>query len=202
MLVAWVTDFSVPAPTTRGGEISTRALVGRVVAVVDVDAARQLTDEAEAYAGTVSWRSAWWSELWNMVHSQPTWALVGRGYGYPIWDLHPEDLHDVPLHTPHNIFVYILAYTGWVGIAIFLALQGSVGLVQWRVFRLTGQPFGLCHWTLILVWSSFDSSLETPFVAIPSYLIAGLASAPILSSAEAGASIDSQSAGPVEDSEP
>ncbi|HEX2243472.1 MAG TPA: hypothetical protein VHK27_09510, partial [Gammaproteobacteria bacterium] len=48
-----------------------------------------------------------------------------------------------------------------------------------RAYQLTGQPFCLCYWMMTLTGAFFGNYLETPFGAIPFYLILGLAAAPV-----------------------
>jgi hypothetical protein len=181
LAIGYVTDFSIPSPTNRGGDISTRALIGRAVAAVAPDKASALTDRADSYAGTVSWRTEWWARIWKMVHGNPTCAIIGAGFGYPLWDLHPEPLEEeVPVRTPHSIVMFLLGYTGWTGLAVFYLMQLTLGAMQYRVFRQTGQAFGICLWLQIMVWAPFDPFFETPFAVIPAYLLLGLAAAPCL----------------------
>jgi hypothetical protein len=172
-------DLRIPAPTTRGGEISTRAIVARAVSAVDPQLADRLARHSGDYGDTVTWRTEWWNALWKEVHSTPGRGLMGLGYGYPIWYLHPQGLDDEPLRTPHNVLMYALSYTGWSGLAVFFVAQCALGALMWRVFRQTGQAFGLAYWVMIMVWSCFDNFLEAPFGAIPFYLLLGLAAAPL-----------------------
>jgi hypothetical protein len=186
LLVGLVTDVSFPSPAQRGGEISTRRIIGRALSAVDTDAAATFNPKAEDHASTVTWRTGWWKEIWKMVHDSPAWTLLGPGYGYPIWDLHPEYLNEQHLRTPHNVFMFALGYTGWLGVVLFYGLQWSLARLLWRVYRQTGQPFGLCYWAMIMVWAVFDNFFETPFGAIPFFLLTGMAVGPLLAMREAG----------------
>jgi hypothetical protein len=182
-LLASLADLRIPSPAKRGGEISARALFARAIAPVDPDWAAELSPEhSERFVGTVSWRTVWWRGIWRMVHESHLRAAIGPGYGYPIWESHPDLPKDRPLRTPHNIFMFALGYTGWMGVAIFYALQLSLGCILWRVYRRTGQPFGICYWMMILVWMHFDNFMESPFGAIPFYLLTGLCAASALGS--------------------
>jgi hypothetical protein len=188
LLVGYITDFKIEAPALRGGVISSRQIVGRIISASSGKAATKYmsAEDAENFESTVTWRTGWWHNIWHMVHTGPDSGstleriLIGPGYGYPIWLLHPEDLGDVPIRTPHNVFMYALAYTGWLGVTLFYGLQFCLASLLWRVYRRTGQPFGLCAWLLFMVWSFFDNFFETPFGAIPFFLLTGLATAPIL----------------------
>lgn len=179
-LVGLISDFKVAAPAGRGGEISVRGIVGRALAAVSPDLAGDLLDDPDRFNSTVSWRTEWWKEIVALTHETPQSAIFGLGYGYPIWDYHPEGVA-AGLRTPHSILVFALGYTGWLGLAIYLILQLSLGRLLWRTFRATGQSFGLQVWILINIWASADNLLEAPYGAIPFYLLLGLAAAPITS---------------------
>ena len=179
MLLGLITDVRLPGPATRGGSISTRNLVGRALAAVDRDLASELSDDVDLYAGTVSWRQDWWQAIVRKTHSSPNRAIFGPGYGYPIWELHPVKLVEERLRTPHNVYVYALGYTGWLGVAIFLTFQASLAVVLWKVYRTTGQAFGICYWLMIMVWGFFDPIFETPYRAIPFFLLTGMAAAAV-----------------------
>lgn len=84
------------------------------------------------------------------------------------------------LRTPHNIFFYALGYGGWIGVALFFLLQVSLARLLLRAYRVTGQPFGLVFWAMSLSLAFFGNFFETPFGAIPFYLLTGLAIAPVL----------------------
>ncbi len=174
----WFTDARIPSPGTRAGEISVRNVVARVVAPVAPRLATELSPRGAVYTGTTDWRKDWWVAIWERVHEQDVSALLGPGYGFPIWELHPIDLGEV-IRTPHNVFMYALGYTGWTGVWLFYLLQLALFWPLWRVYQRTGQPFGLAYCAMILAWAHFDNMYETPYGAIPYYLIAGLALAPL-----------------------
>lgn len=173
-------DVKVPIPEIRGGgEIGTREAVGRALAAVSPGLAAKLSDDPDRDHGTVSWRFVWWSAIVKAVHHTPAKALFGLGYGYPIWDLHPEGLSEV-IRTPHNGFIYALGYTGWIGLLSFVSLQLSLGVMMWNVYRQVGQLAGLCLWGTCIIRSSFDNFFEAPHFAIPFFLLMGLFAAPLL----------------------
>src|SRR5207247_1567860 len=106
------------------------------------------------------------------VHESPVRALMGFGYGFPIGDLVPY-LEGRFIRTPHNFFLYVLGYTGWLGVALFFAFQRELVRLLWRMWKQTGQPFGILFWTTSIVCASFTAFFETPYSAIPFYLIIG-----------------------------
>ncbi len=138
--------------------------------------AADLTSEADNMAATASWRSVFWREIWNTVHDSEFTTIFGLGYDYPLWLLHPETVDpEIHLRSPHSIFVFILGFSGWLGVAIFIGLQGSMALLLWRTYRRTGEPFGICLWALMIIWAMFDPLIDRPFGAIPIYLLMGMA---------------------------
>ena len=70
--------------------------------------------------------------------------------------------------------MYVLSYTGWIGVAVFYSMQAALGVLLWRTYRLTRQPLGICYWLMLVIWAHFDNYLESPFGGIPFYLVLGL----------------------------
>jgi len=70
--------------------------------------------------------------------------------------------------------MFVLSYTGWIGVVVFYSMQAVLGLLLWRTYRLTRQPLGVCYWSMIAIWAHFDNYLESPFGSIPFYLVIGL----------------------------
>jgi O-Antigen ligase len=172
-LIGVLVDAKVPGPARNRGVISCREFVGRAIAAVDEDTAAQWSESASGYSGTVSWRTEWWKELLKVAHEDTLTTLFGKGYGYPIWE-HNHLIEGIN-PTPHNIFIYVLVYTGWVGVFIFYTLQLNLAWMLWKAYRASGQPFGLCLWVLLFVWAHSDNRLETPYGAIPFYVLLGMA---------------------------
>jgi hypothetical protein len=59
-------------------------------------------------------------------------------------------------------------------------LETTMAMLLWKAFRITNQPYGLVAWAVINSWVFFDSAFESPFRAIPFFLITGIAMAPAL----------------------
>lgn len=177
LAIGFLADFSIPAPETRGGKISAKYIVGRMVAPFDEQLAEELTPIAEGNAGTARWRTEWWKAIWRTTYGDATTAAFGRGYGFPLSSLVPYIKGEV-VRTPHNAFFYALGYSGWIGVAATSAFQLALGGLLWQAYRTTGQPFGLVVWATFLCVALFGNLLETPFGAIPLYLLTGLAAAP------------------------
>jgi hypothetical protein len=170
-------DFRMPAPGTRGGQISTRDIIGRVVAPADPELAAEYTENARSLAGTATWRLNWWQRIWDDVHRDTATAMFGESYGFPLADL--VGYRERDLRTPHSVFFYALGYGGWVGVFVFFALQASLGRTLWLAWRVSGLPFGPVLWVTFLSGACFGNAFETPFGAIPFYLLTGLAAAPL-----------------------
>jgi hypothetical protein len=180
-----VADFSMPAPSGRGGQISTRDVIGRCLSAVDPENASRYSESADATAGTVEWRKTWWKAIWDSVHETNTGILFGHGYGFPIADL-VTYLKNENIRTPHNIFFFCLAHGGWIGVVLFFAFQLTIFRLHWLTYRLTKQPFGMAYLAMCVSSACFGNFFETPFGAVPYYLITGLAVAPLVSRREAG----------------
>ena len=176
LAVGYVFDVRLPSPPGRHSEeISVRSIVGQVMAVVDQREATRSSDNFDTRASTIEWRIYWWKAIWRDLHSGSTMrALIGPGYGYPIWDLHEDPLEDFPLRTPHSVVFYTLGYTGWIGLLLFALMDASLLVALWVVYRRTGESFGICIWILGNVAAVFDPYFETPYYAIVFYLLVGV----------------------------
>jgi hypothetical protein len=182
LLIGYWTDVSLPSPAGRGGVVSSREIVARAVATVGRDAAAEISRKNAAfYAGTISWRQRWWRAIWKSVHKDTETALLGYGYGFPLNELVTYLHNREDMRTPHNVFFYALGYTGWIGVLVFSVFQTGLGVVVWRVFRATGQPFGIVFWLMAIISSMFGSVFETPMGAIPYYLMIGMAATSLVS---------------------
>jgi hypothetical protein len=179
LLLGYATDFEMAAPRGRGAKISARGMVGRAVAVFDQRVAAEFTDEADSQAGTVTWRTRWWEAIWRSSHRDVNTAMFGHGYGFRIADL-VLYLEGEELRTPHNDFYYALGYTGWVGVFLFASFLIALWRLLWQAFRVSGQPVGVVLLGSALSQCFFGNLFETPFGAVPLYLLLGLAIAPVV----------------------
>lgn len=169
-LLLYTLDVSIPAPKLRGGEISVEGIVARALAPLNPEAAASLVgQQAYAFARSVNdWRLPWWRAIWEEVHSDPTKAILGLGYGYPLSSL--VSFVGKEVRTPHNAFFYALGYTGWIGVIFFLSFHVAIGVTVARTFK---NPFGIMVWVAIMGMALFNNFLETPYGAIPYYLLVG-----------------------------
>jgi O-Antigen ligase len=179
LAVSLVFDLKLPANERQNrGEISARNIAGAAIAPFDRDLASQLSDQADRHAGTTEWRRDWWGAIWRSVHEDPVRTIIGHGYGFTIADLVPFLEGRWDLRTPHNFFFYAIGYGGWLGTGLFFWLLFAICRLMWRSYKLTGNPFGLVFVGTALGVASFGDFFETPFGAIPFFLVVGLAAAP------------------------
>ena len=168
--------------TGRMSTFSLGEILSRVVAPIDVELAKQFSPNAKGHAGTAVWRERWWGQIWHSVHSTPMLEAFGHGYGFDLFALAPEDVRagqeDWEVRTPHSVFYYALGYTGWVGVVLFVGLQVTILRLVWRSFRLGGAPAGLVFWVMGMSAACFEQSFDTPYKAIPFYLLVGMGIAP------------------------
>jgi hypothetical protein len=182
LAVGALLDVDLPSPGERGGAISSTEIVARGLAAVSPDLAQNLTgsDNVGFYKGTITWRENWWKAIWQNSTENYTNLLIGPGYGFMLRDLVDYLKQNGDVRTPHNIFYYALGYSGWCGVTIFFALQFTCAYLLWRVYRLTGQAYGLAVWAATLIAAFFGNLMETPFGAIPFWLTMGLIIGPTL----------------------
>lgn len=180
LVVGFVADIHLPAVPGRGGELSSRDTVARAIASVAPDLALEYSPDARGFVGTVGWRTSWWKAIREAVSEKPETIIFGLGYAYPIKALVPGQLKYSDLRSPHNIFYFVLSYSGMLGVTLFFWLQISVLLLLWRTYTATGQIFGLAFYVMTLVGAFFGNFLETPQGAIPMYLMTGFCIAPLL----------------------
>ena len=179
-------NFSLEGPQTRGGTISVGDIVGRVIAPMNPDLAKDYTSDEHQFGATAAWRTLFWIEIWSSVHESKTRALFGYGYGFPLNDLLP-DIVDESTRSPHDTFFYFLGFSGWVGVAVFALFQAVLVQLLWATYKATGQPYGIIFWVTIMAFSIFTPFFETPYGAIPFFLVTGCACAPLLSASKAAA---------------
>jgi len=180
----YVTDFKLPSPEGRAeGDISVRQLADRGMAVFRADlsdeSAAAGVGEADSQEATFVWRTVWWLAIWNSALEDGHAAAFGHGYGFPLGDLVPY-LAGQFIRTPHNEFFFALGYTGWIGVALFFAFEVGILRLLWKVNRTTGEPFGVPFWVAMMAYGMFFPLGESPYGAVPFYLITGWIAARIV----------------------
>ncbi len=181
LAAGYAADVDIPSPAQRGGAVSSREIVARGLSAISPSLAQEYTGSKDTgfYAGTISWRTRWWNAIWDSVNTSLTSMAIGNGYGFPLDNLVPY-LRGVNLRTPHNIFFFTLGYSGWIGVLLFFSLQATLVFLLWRVYRLTGQSFGLALLAATVTTALFGDLFESPMGAIPYYLMMGLIIGPVL----------------------
>jgi O-Antigen ligase len=168
----------------RGTELSLGETIGRALAPINLELAREFSPQAGRHASTAEWRELWWEQIWRSVHSRPMLEAFGHGYGFNLFGLAPDEVRvgqeDADVRTPHSVFYYALGYTGWVGVALFAVFQFAILKLLWRSYCVSGQPAGLVFWVMGMSMAFFEESFETPYRAIPFYLLVGMTMAPAL----------------------
>jgi O-Antigen ligase len=166
----------------RAGTVSLAGTIGRILAPLDKDLARRFSPKkADQAAGTVEWRQKWWEQIWRSAQSTPMLQAFGHGYGFDLFSLAPEDVRGgqaEDIRTPHSVFYYALGYTGWMGVTFFALFQATIFAALWRSYRAAGQCVGLVWWLAGMSMAFFGNYFETPFGAIPFYLLVGAGIAP------------------------
>lgn len=170
-----------PTAEGRGGTLSLSWLIGRLIATYDPRLAYDLIsgvggDFREAaliygVQGSTAWRAQFWSRvLYSLCSTED--RLLGHGYGFPLGALVG---FGADLFTPHNFAIFLIGYTGTVGVAIFLGLLISLLMNFLRLPRSPLKTFLISQLAATLILAMFGNALETPFVAAPFYWMMGVA---------------------------
>lgn len=182
LLIAFITDFELPPIPGRGGEISARETIARMAASISPEMAESVGGDladARFYYGTVYWRTHWWEKIRDEVSTDYKTLIFGLGYGYPLAKLAGREVEATGTRSPHSIFYFALAYSGWVGVVIFFWLEISIFQLLWRQFKVTGQIYGLAYFSYQFVGAFFGNFFETPQGGIYFYLLIGLLLGPM-----------------------
>jgi hypothetical protein len=181
LIIAALLDLKLPPIPGRGGELSARGTIARMAGSISPELAAEAGGgrDAQFYYGTVHWREHWWAAIRSEVFKDTKTEIFGLGYGYPLAHLAGREVEVQGTRSPHSVFYFTLAYSGFVGVAIFFWLEISIALLLWRVYKVTGETFGLLFAIYVLVNAFFGNVLETPAASIPFYLLLGMSIAPI-----------------------
>ncbi len=182
LIVAALIDLKLPPIPGRGGELSARGTIARMAGSISPELAIEVggdRENAQFYYGTVHWRQHWWAAIRSEVFKEPKTEIFGLGYGYPLAHLAGRDVEKQGTRSPHSVFYFALAYSGFVGVAIFFWLEICVVWLLWRVYKVSGETFGLMFAIYTLIGAFFGNVLETPQSGIPFYLLLGMSMGPI-----------------------
>ncbi len=181
LVIAAVLDVRLPPIPGRGGELSARGTIARMAGSISPDLAAEAGGgrDARFYYGTVHWREHWWAAIRNEVFKDTKTEIFGLGYGYPLAHLAGPEVEAQGTRSPHSIFYFTLAYSGFVGVAIFFWLEISILWLLWRVYKISGETFGFLFAIYTLINAFFGNVLETPAASISFYLLLGMSMSPI-----------------------
>jgi hypothetical protein len=173
-----VAGVRISASEQRGGAIGGREIFGRLIAPFNKELGEQLVPDAEVFAGTARWREDFWADIRTAVNEDQSSQVFGLGYGQALSELTTFINSDV--RTPHNVFYYALGYGGWLGVLAFGAAHLGIAVALYRAFRLTRNPFGLMLWSFATLTGLFGNFFETPYNAVPYYVLIGVCLAPLV----------------------
>ncbi len=181
LIIAALLDLKLPPIPGRGGELSARGTIARMAGSISPELAADAGGgrDARFYYGTIQWRKRWWTAIRNEVFKDTKTEIFGLGYGYPLAHLAGAEVEKQGTRSPHSVFYFTLAYSGFVGFAIFVWLETSIVWMLWRVYKVSGQAFGLLFAIYTLIGAFFGNILETPAASIPFYLLLGMSMAPL-----------------------
>ncbi len=181
LLIGALIDLKLPPLAGRGGELSARGTLGRMAGAISPELATEVSgnrSDGAMYYGTVYWRKRWWANIREEVSKDPLTIMFGMGYGYPLAHLANKDVEHQGTRSPHSIFYFTLAYSGVTGVAIFFWFEICVIRLLYRVYKVTGQIFGLAYFVYSFIGAFFGNYLETP-AGISFYLLLGLCIGPM-----------------------
>jgi hypothetical protein len=182
LIIAALVDLKLPHIPGRGGELSARGTIARMAGAISPQLAADVSENrenAQFYYGTVHWREHWWAAIRSEVFKGPKTEIFGLGYGYPLAHLAGREVEKQGTRSPHSVFYFTLAYSGFVGVAIFFWLEICIVWMLWRVYKVSGETFGFIFAIYTLIGAFFGNVLETPQASIPFYLLCGMAMGPI-----------------------
>jgi hypothetical protein len=176
----------IPGPSGGGPPLDPVVQIARIIASDHPDAAIRMIkwrangkltgDYADEMNNLIGARGTamWRQEIWkNAMHSlnTPLLRLMGNGEATSLQDLTPDGQD---IHTPHNISIYAIYYTGWVGLGTFFFLMFAL----WHESQQLVDP-RLRVLASAVIWSSLlitltGNFMEAPFGAIPFYLFIGV----------------------------
>jgi hypothetical protein len=176
----------IPGPSGGGPPLDPVVQVARVLASDHPDLAIKLIkwrsgnvtsggyadelDNLMTARGTAGWREAIWTNAIASLRTMPL-KLLGQGEASSLAGLTPDGQD---IHTPHNISIYCIYYTGYVGLGIFLLFVYAMWFTgtELKNPRLRA-VYSASFWSTLLV-AMTGNFLETPFGAVPTYLLLGL----------------------------
>ena len=168
---------------SAAAEARLQAITDRAASLADVYQTYAYSNEEDAYkADNNRFRLVWWRTVAEETLSQG--PVCGLGFGYDlakgflqIYD--PEMNDDFTVRSPHSIVWSVFGRMGFIGLAAFTALVGTMGFRTWRALRdrLT-DPAAVGLWCaawVILTSACFGVVLEGPMGAVVFWSVLGMA---------------------------
>jgi len=154
----------------------------RVASVVDVSGSRTYTSIDAASKGDNNlFRRVWWQAVIDdTLHGNP---YIGLGFGTDLADrfvreYYPESGDEFTTRSPHNVLLTVFARMGAVGLALFLAIVGTLGVYTWRAVRADAAAAApWCAAWVILISACLGVVLEGPMGAVVFWTLLGTANA-------------------------
>lgn len=170
----------LPGAGGRAGSMDPIFVVSRVVSTVSEKAgADMLTwagyheDAAEAGIAkeTAQWRKDFWNNCLRSLNSTEL-VILGHGHGADIGEFVPSGGEEI--RTPHNIVVFSMFHTGVIGVATLALLIASLFLGAVMIQDPNIRALALAMILMNCMQSMVGDLFETPFGAIPCYLLVGI----------------------------
>jgi hypothetical protein len=164
----------------RSGSMTLSWLIARLVSIFAPDQAFSMLIKMGSYQEAyqiyglhhdADWRSQFWQDVIRSLESQWLW-LLGHGYGVSLGSFAG---HGAILRTPHNFVIYFIGYTGVIGLMIFLGLLTALLVRFIRLPRSPMRTFVIAELVAMTVRALAANSFETPYGAVPFYLLLGMA---------------------------
>jgi hypothetical protein len=182
VIIVLLIDIKIPGPPDRGGAVKPTDLLGRALGAFDPELAAKFTtsERIGGAAATADFRQAWWGAIWHSAISDPVNMFFGHGYAFNLQSLTPLKEVNDSVRSPHNIVMYSLGYTGFLGVALLALLLFAIAQQLWVAYRHTGNPAGLGIFFIMVVSTQFEPFLDSPFGAAALFLPVGMFMAPVL----------------------
>ena len=165
-----------------GDSVSLSENIGRIIAPFDLQLAMEFNPNAKYHAGTVEWRELWWKEIWRSVHRRRCSKRSGTAMASTCSAWHRPEVRAGQAEVsarPTASSTSRSATRAGSGSPCSASCNWRSSACLWRSFGRLDRRRGwfLAHGD---VRFSFEEGFETPYKAIPFYLMFGMAMAPVL----------------------
>jgi len=176
ILILIGSSINVVGPHDRSLGFDPIYAIARLAATISPQAASELLGQRgyyldlESWWGTAYWRSYIWGSIIDKLTYEKAW-LTGLSHGASLAEM---TLDQQDIFTPHNFIFFALFYTGSIGAIIYCML---LIIILKTLFKLNSpilKNISIILFIVTIVLASFGNFLETPFGAVPFYLLNGL----------------------------